>query len=42
MNNSIKRDAALRREIGGSRIFNRRNFRGSRCSKCSNSAAASK
>ena len=41
MNSSIKHDAALRRKIGGSRIFKGRNFRSNRYSKFSNSAAAS-
>ena len=39
--NSVKHDAALRRKIGGSKIFKRRDFRGNRCGKCVNSAAAS-
>ena len=39
--NSRKHDAALRRKIGGSKIFKRRYFRGKRYSKCVNSAAAS-
>ena len=41
MNSSMNHDAALRRKVGGSRIFKRKNFRGNRCSKCSNSATAS-
>ena len=41
MNSSIKHDVILHQKIGGSRTFNRRDFRGNRYSKCSNSAAAS-